>query len=265
MSQDLPFTLSNEPFYWPGASLELPEVKSNHAVLLLHGLGGGIYEVRPVGERLHAQGYSVKGINYPGHDQPAARMPMSAWQDWYAHVEASYQELAQTHEHISVIGFSTGCPLALKLAHQYEIEHLVLLSPFLEIKRLLNFPVEPIIKPVSQWLVHLPRVRLPITDRALRKQAQQMAFIESFNLRTVSSALELIREVKLIVPEIMNRTLIIQSPLDRVVDPRGAEYLMTHLGSPEKVLHWLKSSNHIIALDVEREEVFSKVLEFLSD
>jgi carboxylesterase len=261
MSQDQQFTLNNEPFYWAG----LPEIKPDHAVLLLHGLGGGTYEMRPIGERLHVHGYSVKGINYPGHDQPAARMPKSVWQDWYAHAEAAYQELAQSHRHISLVGFSTGCPLALKLAHQHEVDRLVLLSPFLEIKRFWRLPVEPLVHPVSRWLEHLPRVRLPIKDRQLRKHAEAVAFVASFNLRTVCSALELIQEVKLIVPEIKNRTLIIQSPLDHVVDPRGAEYLMTHLGSSDKALHWLKTSNHIISLDVEREEVFSKVVAFLLD
>lgn len=253
------FKLNNEPFYWLG----MHEVMQDHAVLLLHGLGGGCYELRPIGERLHAQGFSVKSVNYPGHDRPATRMPQSVWQDWYAHIEAAYQELAENHRHVSLIGFSTGCPLALKLAHQYPVDRLVLLSPFLEIKRQFQIPLEPFVSPVSHWLQHIPRIRLPIQDAQMRKQAHAIAYMQSFNLRTVCSALELIQEVKLLVPEIQNQTLIIQSPKDSVVDARGAQYLMTHLGSSDKNLHWLKTSNHIISLDVEREEVFSKVLEFL--
>lgn len=259
MPQSEDFQLNNEPFYWPG----IHEQRRDHAVLLLHGLGGGSYEIRPLGERLHAQGLSVKSVNYPGHDKPATQMPLSVWQDWYGHIEAAYQELAANHRHVSLIGFSTGCPLALKLAHQNPVDRLVLLSPFLEIKRQFQIPLEPFVNPVSQWLQHVPRIRLPIEDSQMRKQAHAIAFMQSFNLRTVCSALELIQEVKLVIPEIKNQTLIIQSPRDQVVDPRGAQYLMTHLGSPDKTLHWLKSSNHIISLDVEREEVFSKVLEFL--
>lgn len=261
MSEFEPLNLNNEPFYWLGHQ---PEI-SHQAVLLLHGLGGGSYELRPVAERLRALGISVKGINYPGHDKPLTRMPSSTWQEWYAHIEASYQELSQTHRNVSLIGFSTGCPLALKFSHQYPIDKLILLSPFLDIKRHFRFPLAPFITPISRYLEHVPRFGLPIQDRAMRQQAQAIAFMQSFNLRAVSSALELIQDVKPLIPNLQNPTLIIQSPLDTVVDPQGAEYLMQHLGSTQKKLHWLKKSNHIITLDVEREEVFEQILAFLSE
>ena len=63
-------TLDNTPFYLPG-----DERLGRHACLLMHGLGGGVYEMKLLGYHLHAQGFSVKGVNYPGHDKPAVRMP----------------------------------------------------------------------------------------------------------------------------------------------------------------------------------------------
>ena len=61
----------------------------------------------------------------------------------------------------------------------------------------------------------------------------------------------------------MHPTLIIQSPLDRVVCPSGAHYLMENLGSPIKELLWLEKSNHVVTLDVEREQVLERISQFL--
>jgi carboxylesterase len=134
----------------------------------------------------------------------------------------------------------------------------------MEIKRPLPFiSLDACVGPLSQWAEHVPRGSLPIRHAELRKQAEASRFIGTFNLRAVQSALELIRDVKQIVRHIKNPTLIIQSPHDQVVDPRGAHFLMEHLGSLQKSVHWLKASDHVITLDAEQEEVFAKVLDFL--
>jgi carboxylesterase len=63
--------LKNEPF--------LLEADDEQVCLLLHGLGGGAYEMQLLDEYLHRKGLSVQTINYPGHDHPAPRMPASTW------------------------------------------------------------------------------------------------------------------------------------------------------------------------------------------
>jgi carboxylesterase len=254
--------LLNQPF--------LLETLSNkdQVCLLLHGLGGGVYEMQLLGEYLHVQGLSVRGINYPGHDRPITRMPSSTWQQWYDYILETYKQLSQKYSSIFVIGFSTGCPLALHLAASYPVSKLVLLSPFLAIRYepyyLLR--LEAYLLAIGQLVkyLHLPRLRLPIQDKVMRQAAEAAAFFQTFNLSSVRSAIELIDRVKLELPEIEVPTLVIQSPKDTVVDPAGAEFIYRQLGSKIKKLHWLKNSDHIISLDVEREEVFAQIGEFLS-
>jgi carboxylesterase len=96
----------------------------------------------------------------------------------------------------------------------------------------------------------------------MRQAVEEVAF-QTFNLAAVRSALELIERVKPLLPQIDEPTLIIQSPKDRVVDPEGARFIYQRLGSKNKKLYWLKQSDHIISLDVEREEVFAQIKEFL--
>ena len=251
--------LQNQPFFLVGSESD------NHAYLLLHGLGGGVYEMQLLGEYLHQNGMTVQGIQYPGHDRPAPKMPDSTWQDWYGHSLESYHQLTQTYERVSIIGFSTGCVLGLHLAAQHPVHKLVLLSPYLLIRRywFTVLPLEAYVFSLGYWLQDIPRLGLPIRDPIMQAAAQQVVFFHTFNLKAVRSAIALIDQVKTELPQIQNPSLIIQSKRDSVVDPSGAMLLYEKLESDEKQLHWLERSDHVITLDVEREQVFAAIGEFL--
>jgi carboxylesterase len=249
--------LKNEPF--------ILEASRQQVCLLLHGLGGGTYEMQLLGEYLHSKGLSVQAINYPGHDRPATKMPASSWQDWYGHICNTYESLAKRYDNVHVVGFSTGCPLALYLATEFSIKKLVLLSPFFAIRRewFYLLPPEAYLYSLGQFIDDVPRRHPPIREQQMRRYAEQAAYFRTFNLPSVRSAFELIDQVKVMLPKICVPTLIIQSPRDSVVDPSGATFLYDHLGSPTKKLHWLKHSDHAIALDNEREDVFKLTFNFL--
>ncbi len=253
--------LSNQPFLLEGS------VTSDRACLLLHGLGGGVYEMQLLGHYLNQQGLAVQGINYPGHDQPASRMPASTWQQWYEHILETYQKLAQRYQSVSVVGLSTGCLLGLYLAASHPVQKLVLLSPFLLVKREWYYLLPPEVYLLSVgWLIQdVPRFRFAVQDKAMQVAAEQVRFSETFSLSAARSAVELINLVKPQLRHIQVPTLIIQSPKDIVVDPSGAEFLYQNLGTSTKKLHWLQKSNHVITLDIEREEVFAQVGTFLQE
>ncbi|WP_218080281.1 alpha/beta hydrolase [Anthocerotibacter panamensis] len=247
---------NNQPFILEGTA--------GRACLLLHGLGGGVYELELLGQHLHAQGWTVVAICYPGHRASGA-MPASTWSEWYGHIEQTYLQLAQTYATIAVVGFSTGCPLGLYLAACHPVERLVLLSPFIALRHFWYYLLPP-----EVWLrllrgvLEVPTWGLPIRDAAMRQECTRSALFTTFNLTAVRSALELIEIVKPQLPDILTPTLILMSPKDSVVAPSGAEYLYQRLGAPQKKLHWLCDSDHIITLDLEREEVFAQTSRFLA-
>lgn len=242
---------------------------------------------------LHKQGLTVCGINYPGHDRPATLMPRSTWQEWYGHILDTYQDLSRSYSSISVVGFSTGCPLALHLINQTQsrseadksranksraesaqsdvdhatIDRLVLLAPYLNIRYhwYYGFRLETYVQTLGRVIEQVPRLSLPIRDRDMEKAASQAAFFQSFNMYAVRSAIDFIEtHVKPVIPSITVPTLIMQAEGDRVVDPSGAQLLYDNMASSEKELVWLPQSDHIIPLDVEREMVFDRVTKFLS-
>jgi esterase/lipase len=72
----------------------------------------------------------------------------------------------------------------------------------------------------------------------------------------------LIDTVKPLVQSIRIPTLIIQGQLDRVVEPSGAMWVHENLGASEKTLVVLPRSDHLVALDCERDRVISLARDF---
>ena len=232
--------------------------------LILHGLGGGRFELAPLIDALGRAGSRVSSPTLPGHEVLGPVMPSSSWTDWIEAAEASFDELAAEGRPVVVVGFSTGGTLALLLAARRPVARLVLLAPFLAIRysRLIPFGPSSYLRPIARFLPDLPRRPAPARDPEARRRLGSAARFRTFSLKATLSALELIERVKPLVPEIRVPTLILQGRRDTVVDPAGAAWLAAHLGSDRKHLLEFPRSDHLLALDHERDRVIAASLSF---
>jgi len=234
--------------------------------LALHGLGGGPYEIGPLIVALEASGVRVASPVLPGHDGPGPVMPGSTWEEWAAAAEASFDALAAEAggRPVVVVGFSTGATLALRLATRRPVARLVLLAPFLAIRfsRLVPLRPESYIRHVARFLPDLPRRSPALRDPEARHRHRSASAFRTFSLAATLSALDLIAEVKPLVPSIRAPTLILQGRRDTVVEPAGAAWLEANLGSSRKRLAWFPRSDHLLALDRERDEVIALAVAF---
>lgn len=96
-----------EPFHFPGNSTGL---------LLIHGFTGSPSELRFLGERLAAQGFTVKGILLAGHGTVPEELAKKRWEDWLNDAENGVTELRTICTKVLAIGLSMGGLLALELA-----------------------------------------------------------------------------------------------------------------------------------------------------
>lgn len=235
--------------------------------LILHGLGGGPYEAKPLIDAIEATGLAVEAPVYPGHEGPGPRMPRSSWPEWFGVVESCFDRLNEHSGPVAVVGFSTGGTLALHLAARRNVDRLALLAPFLGIRHRWYYGVRPelYLSKLARVVRQIPRRRSCVSDPVLRREIERQVFFRTFNLDAARSAIDLIRIVRAEVPSISTPSLILQSPRDSVVDPGGARWLFDHLGTPESArqLLWFERSDHLLAIDVERELVIDHVLRFL--
>lgn len=235
--------------------------------LLLHGLGGGPYELGRLPEALREAGFDVKAPVLPGHEGPGPRMPDSRWEDWLAMAHRAYQELVTSVGRPAVVlGFSTGGTLGLRLAMEDRLAGLALLAPFLAIRYSGLVPLRPMsyLRRLARWVPQLPRRPPAVRDATMRRWAAGQDRFKTFSLGATVSALELIESVTPRVGEIAVPCLIQQGKLDTVVEPANAAWLHEHLGSERKRLAWYARSDHLLALDRQRSEVESDLLEFLA-
>jgi carboxylesterase len=234
--------------------------------LVLHGLGGGPYELEPLIAALEGLGIPVAAPVLPGHEGPGPLMPESDWRDWARAAESAFDELASSGNEVAVVGFSTGATLALHLATKRNVARLVLLAPFLAIRYSGLVPVRPALylRPLARLIPNLPRRAPAVRDPEMRRWAAGTDRFRTFSVRAALSAVELIDTVKPLVPQIRVPTLIIQGRLDSVVEPGGASWLHEHLGASEKSLVVLPRSDHLVSLDRERDRVITLTRDFLT-
>ena len=247
--------LSNQPRSLAGSP--------SHAVLLVHGLGGGPYEVQRLAEALHRAGLSTETLLLPGHGLSRWRMPPSEWPSWYHAVDEAHRTLSRRFERVDLVGFSTGAPLVLRLAQEYAVHgRLVLLAPFLRVFRpaFSPWPTERVIEAVS-FLGEVPRRRPPLEDSSLRRAVKRCAGFRTFHLHSARSALELIALVEANLATVCALTLIVQGRHDTVVDPRGAALLHAALGGPKRLVY--VDSDHLVTLDHSAPQVLEIVERFL--
>ncbi len=112
-------------------------------VLLLHGLSDSPYSLRALGERLHAEGYTVIWLRLPGHGTNPRALADLSWKDWAAAVEIAVRGLRdQLPAGVPLIlgGYSNGGALsvdyslsAIEDASLAKPDAVVLFSPMIGI------------------------------------------------------------------------------------------------------------------------------------
>ena len=235
-----------EPFLLPGGP---------RGVLLIHGFTGSPAEMRLLGEKLAAQGYTILGVRLPGHGTVVQDMEPTGWRHWYGSAVDGWHLLNGLCKEISVVGLSMGGLLALKLAADYPVHRLAALSTpiFLANRKIPFLP-----------LYRLFRRFVPKKRRTYDLEPHYSAGYDQTPLASLASLLDLIGSVKADLNHIHCPTLLVQSRREHTVRPESASFIFEHLGSTDKKLLWLEKSGHVVTLDSEREIVFQKISEFLS-
>jgi carboxylesterase len=227
-------------------------------VALCHGLTGMPGSMRPWGVALAAEGLSVRIPLLPGHGTRWQDANQVSWQDWYAELERSVDELRARCDRVFVMGLSMGGTLVLRLAEQrgVDIAGVVALNASLfttrKDARLLPLArlVVPSFPPVGND-IKKPGAVEPAYDRLPTKAAYQLS-----KLWALTNA-DLAR--------ITQPLLVLTSRDDHVVEPENSARLMAGAGSADKRQIWLEDSYHVATLDNDFPTIVRESLAFVRE
>jgi len=234
------------------------------AVLLLHGLTGSPYTFGPLAESIANLGFEVLAPLLPGHGTSPEHLQHTRWNDWLMAARTHFDDLAERHEQVFIVGFSMGSLLGIVLAQErgLRVAGLVVMAVPL------NLGVK------AQTVLRLSRI-LPIATvmpYAQKKtgpdvsDAAVAAAMPSYDRTPIAAAASMLdgqalasdRARRLSIP-----VLVMHGRHDHVAPLRNGRIFYELLNTPRKHLIIYPKSWHILPLDIEHEEVAVDVTSFL--
>ncbi len=242
-----------EPFFFQGDHV---------GCLLLHGFTGTPYEMRELGERLAAVGYTVLGPALAGHATCREDMMSTRWPDWYASASAAFDQLQEHCNVIFPIGLSMGALLALHLAAHRPVAGVVAVSAPIDIHN----PLIPLFTKVPILFRLVPLVKKnPKNDDTVDPAVRlaHPAYDGNPTRCAASLIFDLIPHVRADLADIRAPALLIQARGDRVVPRDSLTRFYSLIGSTVKQMLWLEKGGHLALEDYDKETAFAAILEFV--
>jgi len=230
---------------------------SGVACLLIHGLTSTPYEVRELGEHLHACGHTVAAPLLPGNGTTMEDLRRRRWQEWAEQVRAYAWRLRDDHTHLFAIGSSLGAGLALWLALHEPLSGIVGLgTPYR-----LRWPTYAAY--ILQYILPILPKRGGASIRNPDARRRHPSYV-GIPARSMLEMMRLLATVRPRLHEIEAPVLLIHAWHDRVLPASGTRIVYERLASRRKYLVFLENSDHIVSEDYDKEMVFALCQTFIA-
>lgn len=283
---------NRKEFIQKAAALKLPSGIKMGA-LLIHGLTGMPNEMRPIERVVEELGCTVSVPMLAGHGAGQKELLATGWKDWLETSRQALNELCKTCDAVVVGGLSMGGLIPISLAIENpKVKGIVALSPTIKydsinsanpFKVLLPLlDLFPILGKYFYWTETAPfglkdeRLQREITKQldALKNSYGKTGAKDNsqhdFNpeqFRTYAGSLREIQKyvdvIKKQAPKVKCPALIMQSLEDTITTKWNAETLQSWLGSQDKRIIFLEGCDHVLPMDLKKEEVAFYYAEFI--
>lgn len=235
-------------------------------VLLLHGLAGSTEDLRETAEYIHSLGFTVLNARIAGHGTTPKQLSETTEDAWRQSALAALALLREHAQRFFLLGFSFGGSLAIDLLvrEPYGMLGIILVGmPIRTANERTNRLLLPLARRKGKQFTAKPWVKDP-------KIAETYLMQGKYIVMPVSSYERLLHFVaaytKPQLAQVRVPALLLYSPDDYATDPRSAEYVLTHLGSEEKELFWVrgKGTQHHLLRSEKQQLVHQKIATFLT-
>lgn len=223
----------------------------DHGVLLLHGFTGSAAHMRPLGDLLHQQGFTVEGVNLPGHAVSMEAMGRTGWQDWLDAAKEAFCQLQKACRYTSVAGLSMGGCLALLLAEQLHPTAAVVISTPMAVQNPL-LPFAGVAAPFIRRIMWRSREGSPyaVDDR------YDYGY-PGFPTKCGSDLNRLIGMARRDLHAVQCPLLIVQSRQDETIAPDSAEIICEGVSSNRAGTLWLTDVPHVCTISSALPQIAS--------
>ena len=226
-------------------------------VLLIHGFTGLPAELFLLGQFLNRAGFTVHCHRLAGHGTNENDLMRTTKDDWFNSVLDGFFILRGVCDQIFVVGHSMGGLLTLKLASERNVAKIITLAAPIFIDDGLGLKNLPPKEFCGNACIIQPRKKLLDVPQAANDVYKKTPLI------SVHELVDLIDDVKNLLPNTKTPILIMHGEEDHTAQPRSARYIMDNVGSPVKKVITVPNSGHLLPLDENREFVFEEILDFI--
>ena len=255
-TSELPLTAvlpGAEPFAFPGTGAD-----ADTGVLLVHGFTGSPYSMRPWGEALAADGFTVRAPLLPGHGTRWQDANATTSEQWVQAVSSAFDELAARCDRVFVGGLSMGGTLALRLAELRpdDVAGLVLVNPSLLTQRLDAKLLPLLAKLTPSWA--------PIADDIKKPGVKELAY-PKLPTRAMMNVRRLWGATRPDLHRITAPLLVFRSVEDHVVEPASVQVLLAGVRSADTTEVLLEDSYHVATLDNDAPRIFRESAQWIRE
>lgn len=239
-----------QPFLWEGG---------DHGVLLIHGFTGSVAHMRLLGEQLRDAGFTVMGINLPGHATRLEDMRSCTAQEWYDAARAALMTLKERCRQVSVSGLSMGGVLTLLLAESEGMTAAIPISAPMGVQsRFMPFAgvAAPFVKTV-RWK--------PRREQEGVMDVRYDLGYTGFPTRSAVALNRLMQEARVNLAAVRCPLLVVQSHSDETIAPASADIILQGVSSQDKRMLWLRGVPHVCTISREHERIGEAMVKLLRD
>ncbi|WP_265822990.1 alpha/beta hydrolase [Geovibrio ferrireducens] len=190
-------------------------------VLLIHGFTGAPYELLPLAEYLHKEGFTVYLARVAGHGSDPANLNQLTYEDWYESVKYGYFLLKNNCDKVIVAGQSMGGLIAVNTVVNCGADGLVLLAPCIRIKNPLSAFV-PYVKYFKKY------------DKKNIEADEQKFFYNKYPMEGVHQLIMFTEYTAPLAEKIKVPVLMFQHLGDKVVRAEASEEFFGRISSQDK-------------------------------